>query len=87
MGSTIGNINELRHARTIIPVLFQSYRFLDHLISNVKNIEVKYYLDDLRKKCLTPTWISYEPLLQSIDAPSIDWESDTDDCRAQTGLF
>lgn len=58
-----GNINELRQARIKIPELFQSYRFLDYLLLQVKDSDAKYYLDDLRKQCKIPNWIKYTPLL------------------------
>ena len=57
------NIDELRQARIKIPELFQSYRFLDYLLLQIKDSEARYYLDELRKQCKTPNWIKYTPLI------------------------
>lgn len=58
-----GSIDELRQARIKIPELFQSYRFLDYLLLQIEASETRYYLDDLRKQCKTPSWVKYTPLL------------------------
>lgn len=57
------NIDELRQARIKIPELFQSYRFLDYLLLQVKDSDARYYLDELRKQCKTPNWVKYTPLI------------------------
>lgn len=57
-----GNLNTLRQAREHIPELFQSYRFIDYLLSKVSHSNVQYYLDDLRKECKAPQWVRYTPL-------------------------
>lgn len=57
-----GDIDELQYAQKRFPTLFQSYRFLDYLLSQVQNSKVRCYLDDLRKQCSTPTWVKYTPL-------------------------
>lgn len=59
----LGRIDELRQARIKIPELFQSYRFLDYLLLQLQASEARYYLDDLRKQCKTPSWVKYTPLL------------------------
>lgn len=71
----LGNINELRIAREMIPELFQSYRFLDYLLSSTQNDNSRYYLDDLRKQCETPSWIEYKPLVVP-EGFIIDWKVD-----------
>lgn len=68
-----GNIDALRLARTNIPNLFRSYRFLDYLLPQVQDSDVKYYLDDLRKRCKTPVWVSYTPLIIP-EGFELNWE-------------
>ena len=46
-----GKLDELRHAHQSLPEVFQSYRFLDYLLTHIKHPEARYYLDDLRKQC------------------------------------
>lgn len=72
-----GRLDILRQARQSLPEIFQSYRFLDYLLTHVKHPEARYYLDDLRKQCKTPNWIHYTPI-ETTDEFEIHWEiSDT----------
>jgi hypothetical protein len=72
-----GNINELRISRLKISKLFQSYRFLDYLLSKVSHPEVLYYLWDLRKQCITPGWEQCPEMPP--EKFEIDWSLKPDD--------
>ena len=73
------NINALRDARKNLPELFKSYRFLDFLLltlnrRSVGDIEVIYYLENLRGACKTPDWMppfTPKPIPESVE---ICWE-------------
>ena len=72
-----GELDILRQARQSLPEVFQSYRFLDYLLTHVKHPEARYYSDDLRKQCKTPNWIQYIPI-ETTDEFEIHWDiSDT----------
>jgi len=68
-----GELNTLRQARQSLPEVFQSYRFLDYLLTHIKHPEARYYLDDLRKQCKTPNWIQYIPI-DITDEFEIHWD-------------
>ncbi len=68
-----GELDILRQARQSLPEVFQSYRFLDYLLTHIKHPEARYYLDDLRKQCKTPNWVQYTPI-ETIDAFEIHWD-------------
>ena len=57
-----GELDLLRQAREFLPKVFQSYRFLDYLLTHTQHPDARYYLDDLRKLCKTPNWIPYTPI-------------------------
>lgn len=57
-----GHLDVLRQARINIPELFTSYRFIDYLLGKVQQLDVRYYLDFLRKRCDSPSWVQYTPL-------------------------
>lgn len=67
-----GNIDALRLARLELPQVFKSYRFIDYLLSNVQDANVRYYLDALRSECITPSWIDHVPLLVP-EGFELDW--------------
>jgi hypothetical protein len=52
--------NDLRmfnEAKTNIPNVFNSYRFLDYLLSKTTSTLGRYELQRLRSKCITPSWV------------------------------
>ena len=51
-----GDMEAFRTAQKNIPQLFQSYRFVDYLLSAVSNQSIKSELTQLRKQCTTSFW-------------------------------
>ena len=52
-----GDTAALDDAKRNLPELFQSYRFLDYLISNTTNENSQAALNILKEQCKTPRWI------------------------------
>jgi len=75
-----GDLNRLRDARESLPSVFQSYRFLDYLLTHTQHAEARYYLDDLRKQCKTPNWIQYTPLSIPNEF-EIHWDTKTENIK------
>jgi hypothetical protein len=70
----LGDLDYLRHARQCLPEAFESYRFLDYLLTQIEHLDVRYYLDDLRKKCKAPSWVEYTPL-EAMNGLKINWDT------------
>lgn len=63
-----GNLETLNKAMVKLPEIFNSYRFIDHLLSNTDNEIVIASLQKQREKCTLPTWMeeassSFKPTL------------------------
>lgn len=77
-----GDVETLRRFYHHFPQVFQSYRWLEYWMSQDCSEEIRYYLDDLRKRCETPIWIHYEPLPASATI-EINWGSVEEDLERQ----
>ena len=53
-----GNIDFLKEAQNNIPNMFDSYRFVDYLLSKTTQIDSQQALKEIRKKCEAPEWIT-----------------------------
>lgn len=51
------NFAKLKEAQHKIPQLFESYRFIDYLLSKISPSTVYSELQNLRKECVTPFWL------------------------------
>ena len=63
-----GNLETLNEAMVKLPEIFNSYRFIDHLLSNTDNEIVIASLQEQREKCTLPAWMeeassSFKPTL------------------------
>ncbi|MFI4919439.1 MAG: hypothetical protein ACHP65_07775 [Legionellales bacterium] len=65
------DISILNEAKVHIPGAFNSYRFLDYLLSKTTSILGRDELQRLRSKCITPSWFQSipepEPLVMPVD--------------------
>lgn len=52
-----GNVSKLREAMENLPEIFNSYRFIDYLLSNTKNETIISELSERRQNCTHPSWI------------------------------
>jgi hypothetical protein len=52
-----GNLGKLNEASEKLPEIFNSYRFIDYLISTTNNKRVIAELQEQRKKCTLPSWM------------------------------
>ena len=68
-----GDAHVLATARQNIPELFQSYRFLDYLISKITEPRNQSALQALREQCVLPRW------LQTVKSPGFFNNPDADD--------
>lgn len=55
-----GNIEMLNEAMVKLPTIFNSYRFIDHLLSNTNNETVIASLQIQKEKCTLPAWMEEE---------------------------
>lgn len=56
-----GHIEELNQAKKELPEIFNSYRFIDYLLSVTSNKNVVAALQEQRKACTLPAWMVDEP--------------------------
>lgn len=59
-----GDIEELHEVIEKLPEIFNSYRFLDYLLSKTQNKTVILELGAQREKCLIPSWIEHRNTIQ-----------------------
>jgi predicted DNA-binding protein YlxM (UPF0122 family) len=52
-----GDLGKLNEAREKLPEIFNSYRFIDYLLSTTNNEKVIAELQEQRKKCILPSWM------------------------------
>ena len=55
------DITMLNEAQAHFPGAFNSYRFLDYLLSNITSIVGRDALQQLRSKCVVPAWVQPKP--------------------------
>lgn len=60
----LNDVSMLNEAKISIPGAFNSYRFLDYLLSKTTSIRGRIELQQLRSQCTTPSWVE-----QSIPKP------------------
>jgi hypothetical protein len=53
----VGNIGKLNEVMIKLPEIFNSYRFIDFLLSKINNESVMIALQEQRKKCSLPDWM------------------------------
>lgn len=53
-----GNLTNLRTTKNTIPQIFESYRFIDFLTSQVADEAIKSELEMYRKECSLPFWLA-----------------------------
>lgn len=64
----LGDLSILEHAKTFMPNLLTSYRFMDYLISNTTHAGSRVALEALRKTCDVPPWVDnqyYQQLIKT----------------------
>lgn len=64
----VGNLGKLNEAKVKLPEIFNSYRFVDYLLSTTANEIVIAELKGLRQKCTLPNWM--EGLKQDVHLDS-----------------
>jgi hypothetical protein len=69
------DIRILNEAKVHIPGAFNSYRFLDYLLSKTTSILGCYELQRLRSKCITPSWIQSIPEPEPLVMPVEDFSA------------
>ena len=86
------DINMLNEAKIHIPGAFNSYRFLDYLLSKTTSIRGRYELQLLRSQCITPSLIQSipkpEPLVMPVEYTSarVSVEEDTHPLEGKTSV-